>query len=105
MPDYAIAAYNMALMLVDCPDPKMQNVDEAVRYADWAQRTEDVPTVNSWLILATVYTRAGRLRSAVLATRSALELAYAAEDPVLIQNLNKQLRALETLAEDRRNPQ
>ena len=57
-------ALNLALLLATCPEKNLRRPTEAVRLAEYGRRMMAQPDINPWLILATVYSHAGRFQAA-----------------------------------------
>ena len=77
-PDYDAPWFNLALLLVTCPEEKLRNPAAAVELAERGCRVAGAPDCNRLAILAQAYAAAGRSDLAAATTQKALQMAQAA---------------------------
>jgi tetratricopeptide (TPR) repeat protein len=92
-PDYDIPLFDLAILLVTCPDQNLQDPDEAVRLAERARKLTVKPDPRRLSILAAAYAASGQFEMAARTAREALELAQASGQPQMIAELRSQLEA------------
>lgn len=86
-PDSLEALNNLAWMLATCPDAKVRNGTDAVRFAEQACRLTGSKKAGMVGTLAAAYAEAGRFPEAITAATKATELAAASGDaPFAAQN-------------------
>jgi len=74
-PDDIGAAMDLARILTICPDPKLRNVEEAVRLAEDVCRRTGYRNPRALVTLADAYAESGRLEEAIRLARQALRTA------------------------------
>ena len=89
-PKFAPASYNLALLLVNCPDEKLRRPHEAVALAERVSRLMEQPGAEHLRILAEVYAAVGRLGEAAAAAEKAIQLAQAAGNSRLAEEIRPQ---------------
>jgi tetratricopeptide (TPR) repeat protein len=95
-PHFAKASSRLAWVLATCPDAALRNGPEAMRWAQAANQLTRGANADVLGTLGAAYACAGKFADAVAATRQALQLAPALDDPVLMDTLREQLNCYQT---------
>jgi tetratricopeptide (TPR) repeat protein len=90
-PDYQAPLFNLALLLAACPDRRWRDAAKAVQLAERACALAERRDPNGLMILAAAYAEAGRAGKAVATNEEAVELAEAAGNEELADQLRRQL--------------
>jgi protein O-mannosyl-transferase len=90
-PDYADPCNNLAWVLATCPEASIRNGARALELAQQANRLSGGQNPIIIKTLAAAYAEAGRFPEAVTATKRAIELATAAGNTTLVNDLRAQI--------------
>ena len=90
-PNWPAPLNDIARILATHPDPKIQDVTEAVRFAERAAKLTKYQDVTILKTLAEAYAAASQFNRAVTTTQAAITLASAAQADELVNYLQKQL--------------
>ena len=91
---YEVPFFNVAVLLATCPEPHLRHPDEAVRLAERACQLAEQPDAMQLSILADVYAQTGRFDDAAATTEKAIQLAQAAGDSSMVDELRRWLKLL-----------
>ncbi len=90
--EYEAPLFNLALLLVNCDDPRWRNPPEAVRLAERACRLTKHQDPNGLMILAIAYGESDRLEEAIATAAQAADLARSAGNAELTDQIESQLQ-------------
>lgn len=91
-PEYAMAQFNLALLLAMCGDETFRRPQEAVRLARQACRLVGAPSADQWMIRAAVCAQAGLSEEAIRAMENAAESAESAGNRRQARQIRGQLQ-------------
>jgi len=91
-PHFAKAGNRLAWVLSTSPDPALRNGAEAVQWAQAANQQTGGRDPDVLASLGAAYACAGRFSDAITATRQAMQLAPALDDPAFTNSLQQQLQ-------------
>jgi tetratricopeptide (TPR) repeat protein len=95
-PEWAEAMNNLAWVLAAANDESLHNTDEAVRLAERACELTKYESAGMLDTLAVGYAAAGRFSDAIGTTEKAVELAQAAGEQELAEDIQKRLELYKT---------
>ncbi len=94
-PTYEVPMFNLALLLATCPEPAMQQREEAMRLADEACQLVADPSAVQLAIAARVYVHAGHIDEALELMHRAVRKSESEGDAEATAQLQMELRDLQ----------
>lgn len=90
-PGHPVVANNVAWLLATSPDQSIRNAEEAIKQAEHVCRVTRWQVPSALDTLAVAYAAAGRFEEAIEIAGKAIQLASAASQPALAENIRRRL--------------